>query len=230
VILAAGRGRRIAGANNDAPKSYLEVGGKRLIDWQIEQYRQLGVSEIIVVVGYQRARFLEDYKDLTLVFNPFYETTNVLTSFWFAAARLHEDTIFSHADTIFERDVLQRLLATDGDIVLPYDRRTCGAEEMKVSLDGDRIVLVTKDMPPENCDGEFIGLAKLSRAVLPQINAHAERFMERKQFDRYFEAAVQEVIKDDRASVVGVDITGLRWTEVDFPEDYERARQLFETT
>src|SRR5439155_8914656 len=109
-------------------------------------------------------------------FNPFYETTNVLTSFWFASRLLSEDTIFSHADTIFEDTVLDRTLAAAGDIVLPFDRRRCGAEEMKVRVDGDRVVLVTKDMPAETCDGEFIGLAKLSRAAIPQINAPAERF------------------------------------------------------
>jgi L-glutamine-phosphate cytidylyltransferase len=229
IILAAGRGRRIQPLSNDDPKSYLPVDGKRLIDWQIDSYRRLGVSEIIVVVGFRKDRFVTDYPDLTLVFNPFYETTNVLTSFWFARHRLREDILFSHADTIFEPEVLRLLVAAPGDIVLPFDRRRCGAEEMKLSLEGDRVVRITKEMHPSEAAGEFIGLAKLSAPAVPKIICHAERFMERQEFGHYFEAAIQKVIDARDGQVLGVDITGLKWTEVDFADDYKLARRLFET-
>jgi choline kinase len=228
IILAAGRGRRIQPLSNDDPKSYLPVAGKRLIDWQIDYYRKLGVSEIIAVVGYRKDRFFADYPDLTLVFNPFYETTNVLTSFWFAQNRLREDVLFSHADTIFEEEVLRRLIAAPGDIVLAYDRRRCGAEEMKLTLQGDQVERVTKEMTPSEAAGEFIGLAKLCAPAVQKVMLYAEHFMEQKEFGLYFEAAIQKVINTRQSSVVGADITGLRWTEVDFPEDYELARRLFE--
>jgi choline kinase len=57
---------------------------------------------------------------------------------------------------------------------------------------------------------------------------HAERFLEQKQLGHQVEAAIQKIIDGREGEVLGVDITGLRWTEVDFAEDHERARDLFE--
>ena len=53
VILAAGRGMRAYPKTKYIPKALLEVGGKPLIERNIEIMRdQLGVGKIIVVVGH----------------------------------------------------------------------------------------------------------------------------------------------------------------------------------
>ena len=61
IILAAGKGKRIAEITGGDPKSFLKINGKRIIDWQLDYLDEIGVKDIIIVVGYKKERFYEDY-------------------------------------------------------------------------------------------------------------------------------------------------------------------------
>ena len=84
IILAAGRGRRIARLSDQAPKCLIEVSGKPLIDLQIAALKRGGVSEIGIVTGVQKEA-LEDRK-LPEFHNPDWSTTNMVKSLCMADA------------------------------------------------------------------------------------------------------------------------------------------------
>jgi len=48
MILAAGRGERLRPLTDEKPKPLLEVGGRALIEWQIERLAAAGFAEIVV--------------------------------------------------------------------------------------------------------------------------------------------------------------------------------------
>ena len=48
MLLAAGRGERLRPLTDQRPKPLLEVGGKPLIVWQLENLRRAGVTEVVV--------------------------------------------------------------------------------------------------------------------------------------------------------------------------------------
>ena len=52
VIMAGGKGTRIASVNAEVPKPMLQVGGKPVLVRQIEMLQKQGVTEIILVTGY----------------------------------------------------------------------------------------------------------------------------------------------------------------------------------
>ena len=52
MILAAGRGERMRPLTDRSPKALLEVGGKRLIDWQLERLREAGVATVVINLGW----------------------------------------------------------------------------------------------------------------------------------------------------------------------------------
>lgn len=52
VLLSAGRGSRMGAQAQDIPKSMLEVGGKRVLDWLIEAVIARSDGEIVVVTGH----------------------------------------------------------------------------------------------------------------------------------------------------------------------------------
>lgn len=52
MILAAGLGTRMRPLTNTTPKPLLEVGGKPLIVWHIENLRDAGFSDIVINVAY----------------------------------------------------------------------------------------------------------------------------------------------------------------------------------
>lgn len=52
VILAAGKGSRIAPFSGQLPKPVLPILGKPLLQYQVESLRELGVSRILIVIGH----------------------------------------------------------------------------------------------------------------------------------------------------------------------------------
>ena len=54
VIMAAGTASRFAPLSFEKPKALIEVKGEVLIERQIRQLKEAGISEIIVVVGYKK--------------------------------------------------------------------------------------------------------------------------------------------------------------------------------
>ncbi len=230
IIMAAGKGNRLSSATGGLPKAFLEVGGKRIIDHQLDHLRRVGVTDITIVTGYRMALFAEAYRDrgVHFAFNPFFETTNVLTSFWFGQRFLHDEFLYFHADTLCEASVFDDLVRSAGEVVLPVDRHPCAEEEMKVRVDGrGHVVEINKTMAGHQAFGEFIGIAKASRRALHAIQRITEEFMVRQEFLHYFEAALQKLIDDGGGPVSVLDITGKRWNEIDFEADLEKGRRLF---
>lgn len=229
VILAAGRGSRILKYTDEKPKGLLEINKKSILEWQLLSFKKNRIEDITMVVGYKNQlikKKLIDWK-IKYAINPFYQLTNVLGSFWFALDYLHDDFIFVHGDTIFEEKILRKLLETKGDIVLAVEERKCEEEEMKIKLKNGRITEINKTMNPNTADGEFIGLAKINKELIPQIRLYTEKILEEGKHSSFFETVIQEVINSKKASVVSASITGLKWNEIDFEEDYKYAQKIF---
>ena len=56
VIIAAGNGSRLHGYQNGRPKPLLKVGGLHLLERVILSAKKIGISEFVIVIGYQAAR------------------------------------------------------------------------------------------------------------------------------------------------------------------------------
>ena len=72
IILAAGKSSRFAPFTYEKPKGLFRVKGEILIARQIEQLREAGIEEIVVVVGYMKEKFFyleQKYPGLRLVVN-----------------------------------------------------------------------------------------------------------------------------------------------------------------
>lgn len=52
MILAAGYGKRMRPLTDRTPKPLLRAGGRRLIDWHIENLRRAGIREIVINTGW----------------------------------------------------------------------------------------------------------------------------------------------------------------------------------
>ena len=51
VILAAGVSRRLYPLTHDTPKCLMDVGGKPIINRQLEAIQSAGITDLIIVVG-----------------------------------------------------------------------------------------------------------------------------------------------------------------------------------
>ena len=82
IILAAGYGLRMVPINQNKPKALLTVDGQPLIQRQIEQLHQIGITDITIVVGFMKEAFdyLTDKYNVKLVYNKDYAIKNNLHS------------------------------------------------------------------------------------------------------------------------------------------------------
>lgn len=82
ILLAAGFGMRMVPINMEIPKALLKINGETLIERQIKQLHDVGITEIYVVVGFMKEQFeylMDDY-GVELIVNAEYAKKNNLHS------------------------------------------------------------------------------------------------------------------------------------------------------
>jgi choline kinase len=229
IIMAAGFGSRLRKITNDAPKSFLEVNGEKLIERAVRLLRERDIHDITVVTGYRSQDFIDLFDDeLRFVHNPLYFCTNVLASFACGMNNLTSDFIFIHADTIFDDTILDDLITSHhSEVVLPVDYKRCTEEEMKVITVDGNVTKINKAIDLKIAEGEFLGIAKITASILDKLkSAVVMELKEKNNHQDYFEAAVQNLI-DQGCEVKTIATNGRPWIEIDFPEDFEAAQKLF---
>ncbi len=225
VILAAGAGRRLG---LDHPKSMVEVGGRSILLRQLDAYRATGVEEFVIVVGFQYEQLRRHVQDqpgaFTFIVNERYAETNTLYSLYLAREHLRNAVYQSNADVVLDYRVIARLREATGS-ALAIMTHPCDEEEVKVHVKDGLIDAVGKSLPPETCAGEFIGVARYEADSARALADALTRGVDTPGGDEaYFEAALNEVCATH--PIHAVDVGDLPCTEVDFPEDLQRAREI----
>lgn len=106
IILAAGTSSRFVPLSYEKPKGLLEVRGEVLIERQIRQLREVGVSDITIVVGYKAEQFqyLQQKYGVSLVINEDYAVFNNTSSIIRVLDKLG-DTFICSSDNFFPENV-----------------------------------------------------------------------------------------------------------------------------
>lgn len=227
IILAAGAGKRFGG---DIPKSLIEIAGEPILIRLIEQLRRLKIHDIVIVTGYQK-HFVEEAVhslEVKTVFNPFYSVSDNLASFWTGRGFINGTCIMAHGDLIVEDDLLKSLAKAKEDIILPYDRLSVDNESMKMKIIDENLVNLSKSISREETTGESIPMMKFSKPAVSELKRITETVLEKGQFGHFIDDAVFQLIQQRRFSTSFIDVTGLRWLEIDTQEDLMRARKIFE--
>ncbi len=230
IIMAAGKGSRLGELTKGYPKSFVEINGKKLIEYNMDMLRDIGVEKMIIVTGYREDAFVEltkNMNDVVLKYNPFYSLVNVLGSFYMGMDELDDDFVFLHADTLCDKSIFDRLILLEADVNLPVEYKKCDDEAMKVRSEGGKLVEITKQMPVEAAEGEFIGVASFRKEVLDVLKQKVKEVLADGDFASYFEGAIQRMIDETECDINPFDIGNAPWAEIDFKEDYDRAVALF---
>jgi choline kinase len=135
--------------------------------------------------------------------------------------------VLLNGDTVFEPAVLQRLLAAPAHPVTVAINRKAhyDDDDMKVRLDGERLLEVGKGLPLARVDGESIGMMRFSGAGPLLFRDALERAVRHRGSRRQFYlSVVDELAKAGQVRVC--DISGLDWSEVDYPLDLSRASRM----
>lgn len=233
VILSAGQGRRLLPLTADRPKCLIDLHGKTLLQWQLDALLAAGVGPITVVTGYAseavEAVIAAHYagQAVQVQFNPFFQVADNLGSCWIARAAFAGELLLLNGDTVFEPAIVQRLLAAaPAPIRLTIDRKAnYDDDDMKVIVEGARLLRIGKHLPVDAVDAESIGLLRFGADGARHFQAAAERALREPDGLRWWYLSVIDRLADE-GLVETCSIQGLHWAEVDFPRDLEAARAV----
>ena len=233
IVLSAGQGKRLLPLTTSLPKCLLPIQGKTLLEWQIDELNKCGIHRITVVTGY-RSEKIKDVVNLRYgpgqiktLYNESYATTDNLVSCWAARKEMGEDFILLNGDTLFEKGVVEHLLESPPrPITLVVSHKECyDDDDMKVEMEGSRLVSIGKKLVPNKIHGESIGMI-LFRNEGPRLFRSALE----KALDNPMSAQQWYLsIINEMASTIPIWtclINGLKWCEVDYPPDLKQANTV----
>lgn len=225
ILLAAGRGTRIARNVERVPKSTLPVDGVPLIRRSVQLLQEEGL-ECIVCSGYEEGKIrdaLAGLDRITYCYNPFYDITNSIASIWFARQEMDDDLLVLNADVFFSKEILEQVMSDPRDPVMAidYSRTVEGDYFFYTSLDG-RIEKYGKGLPIEQRNCEYVGMAKIGKAFLPKFITRMEKLVSHQQHSIWWENILYSFTDDKEEDIYTVDVGGRFWAEIDYFDDYAR--------
>ena len=108
IIMAAGMSSRFAPLSYERPKGVLQVRGEVLIERQIRQLQEVGITDTTIVVGYMKEAFfyLEDKFGAKIVVNPDYAVRNNNSTLMLVREKLG-NTFICSSDDYFTENVFE---------------------------------------------------------------------------------------------------------------------------
>lgn len=234
LILAAGRGTRIQSVHGDHPKCLIRCDGTNgtILDNQIESLIDAGVTNIGIVVGYEKEQvvrhvsrnYRDRLEDFRFIENPLFATTNNICSFSLAESWLNRDPfVCLNADVIFDPEILKPALRASTPITMIVDPEWRD-ETMKVIIYEGRVVRMSKRIPQSAFSGTYIGITGFGSEVQKELFGKVHRLIRTGHENEFFNVAVQELA--DEGVPIGFTSTGsLPWAEIDDPADLAFARR-----
>ena len=232
-ILAAGVSRRLYPETYNIPKCLLDVGGKPIIDYQLEAIQNVGIKSVTMIIGYHREILVDHVKknfpriNFDFIINNHYFETNTAYSVYLGRTNLISDVhLLMNADVIYPPELITRIIDSQKETVLAVDIKKCGREEVKVIEGGNnKVNAIGKELIEEQCLGEFLGVAKLSSEFNHLFSESLIRLIDAGGKSDYFEAAIHPLL--NKTDVYYCDVSDLPCLEIDFLEDLNEARSLF---
>ena len=235
IILAAGRGNRLAEFNPDGrPKCLLEFGGRSLLSRQLDILFRLGIRQVTLVVGYEADLIIDHVgtlasrPDVAFVYNPAFTKGSVLSLLAAKEAMTSGETVLVlDADVLFHPNIMQTLIESSHENCYLIDLDfVAGDEPVKIATHRGRMVEFRKALPAGlkfDAIGESVGFFKFDGNIAVKIAQVCEGYKMEGLLDAPHEEALRDILLALPRAFACEDVTGLPWLEVDFPEDVERA-------
>lgn len=228
IIIAAGHGSRLLPLTLAMPKCLVPVGGRAILDHQLDAIAAAGIEAAIVVGGYRCDQIAAHLAaraggpTTELVFNPFWAAGSSIGSVWAARAALGEAFMLMNGDTIFDPAILAaaRRDPHPGVKLVVEPLRIPEPDDMRVAVAGGRVRAVAKGLVPATHRSLGIvattggpAYADALRAVIgAEDGIHA-----------FHHAVIDRLAGTDAVAAVESP-AGAPWQEIDRPDDITRWR------
>ncbi|HWG89442.1 MAG TPA: NTP transferase domain-containing protein [Candidatus Thermoplasmatota archaeon] len=241
VILAAGLGKRLGDLTANRPKALLPLGagGVTFLDFslrlllpRVSRAYVMGGHRFDVLTAHLAAQHREAAGKITALEFKDYERVNNIGTFLRAREAFANGAMLLNSDIVYHPAILDRAFeayrADPGQSFLVVDDLVVlDEEQMKVTLNPlGHVTGINKKLPPEESLGEYIGILYLTAADARRAIAAGDRLVAEGKTNLYYEDAVAAVLPQIGLRVVTAG--GHPNTEVDTPEDYARAKAIYD--
>jgi choline kinase len=220
--------------------------GKSLLDWQIEAAREVGIEDIIVVGGYRADQLLR--AGIQVVRNPWFETTNMVTSLFCAQEMFGDGFVLSYGDIVYTPRILQTLIDDGSSVGVVVDRDWLSywlmrfadplsdAESLRMTPEGNLLSVGQLERNIGLIEAQYIGLMSfrgeglvgLNRAHLAAQSAEcrgALPFGGTRPLSGLFMTDLLQGMIDNGTPLHAVQVSG-GWVEIDNIDDLHLAESL----
>jgi 1L-myo-inositol 1-phosphate cytidylyltransferase len=225
VILMAGTGSRLRGSADTIAKPLIPIGGRPLISYALESFEKIGVERIYAVVGPNGdelaatvAPLLPTRMQFQPISNPNWQKQNGV-SLLTAAGKVRAPFFLAMGDHLFERSILDRLLAESDPtrLNLAIDRKIDSIfdldDAMKVRADGNRLIAIGKNLA--DYDAIDTGIFLCPETIFDAL----------RRVLRDDDCALADGVRlmAEEGTALAIDIGEAWWQDVDTPEMLARA-------
>lgn len=237
ILLAAGVGERLAPFTHDHPKCLVDIDGKSLLERHLDILCEL-VDGVTVVVGYRDGQIRDAVGawkarsrhplPVAFVNNDDFQRGSILSLYAARDVILSDDTVVMDADVLYGPVLMKRLLqSTHANCFLLDDSADESGEEMMVCVKDGRALHIARSHDPSTQSGwdlvgEGVGFFKLDRGDAAKLITILDEMVAGGICDVEYEVGLARFMASQECGFETV--SDLAWTEIDFPEDVDRAR------
>lgn len=239
IILCAGVGERLRPLTYTRPKALTELDGKPLLAHFLDGlvYSEADIKSVYIVVGHLRKSFKKligsSYQGLKIRYlvNPLYKITGSAQSLYLAGTLLQKNaTIVADGDHYLHPDLFKKLMQSEYDNCTLVDSdltKIAHPEHAELAYGYEGLLSKIKWLPPypEKPIGRLTTVFKFSKKASSSLFTFLEKYLLEDG------PAIKETI-DPLNRVMRIHdvhyclMDGLEAVELDFFDDYVRAREL----
>lgn len=226
LILAAGTGTRLLPMNAGRPKAMLEIKGLPLVNHLIRALLAHEICDITIVVGYQYSMLtnyiLEAFpgKRFSFVYNPLFRHMNNIFSFHLCQPYVSgSELLVCNSDVYCAPDLLVDILSAPFDTMVVDTQKEYTLEATKVIFNAlGAISKISKDIPREQNQGEYIGICKLSGTSTDLLFNAVRENLDQGKTELWYIYVLDQLL--NQIAVRPFFTEGRVWEEIDYPADY----------
>jgi len=237
ILYIAGRAMRLGEHTHGRHKVLLEFGGQSLLERHVMFLAHLGVPKLSIVTGHLREQIQAALPALATRYGieiaEFYNADFAEGSALSMHASLpaleaaKERVLLMDGDVLYDHRMLKGLLDSTHRTALLVDRGYSTADDDPVLVpmrNGKPFDFVKRWRGEADSIGESVGFFKIGQPELPLLISETRTRADGAGRAESYDDILRVLVK---AGLFGaVDVTGVPWTEIDFPQDIHYAKSV----
>ena len=226
VFMAAGLGTRFGEYTKRIPKGFIKCGNQSMIERSINTLIDCGISRIIIGTGYHKEMYeklIKTYPQVECVFSPRYAETNSMYTLYNCRKAIGDDDfLLLESDLVFEKKAITSLLECPEPDVMLITPVTKFQDQYYVEYgEGNRLTNCSTIETELDAKGELVGIHKLSSAFFKLMCD--DYGMKVESYPKLGYEYQLLTMSQDIKKVYVLKVDGLKWYEIDDPDDLEFA-------